>query len=105
VTAKAQVDLDYIATGVGRPSVPWTEHAPLLRAPTLVLTGDRDVLVGAEGPSGGPEPALLLTGLRSFRVLCPNRRELPKLLSPVGTSARQRRTSMTTSSSVASYQE
>lgn len=48
VAAKAQVDLDYIATGAGRPSVPWTEHAPLLRAPTLVLTGDRDVLVDAE---------------------------------------------------------
>jgi predicted alpha/beta-hydrolase family hydrolase len=67
VAAKEQVDLDYIATGAGRPSVPWTEHAPLLRAPTLVLTGDRDVLVAAEGPSGGPNLPPL-TGLRSFRV-------------------------------------
>jgi len=46
IEAKAGVDLDYIATGGGRPSQPWTEHVPRITAPTLVVTGDRDVLVG-----------------------------------------------------------
>lgn len=46
IAAKADVDLDYIATGGGRPSTPWTEHVPHLGVPTLVVTGDDEVLVG-----------------------------------------------------------
>jgi pimeloyl-ACP methyl ester carboxylesterase len=48
VAAKTDLDLDYVATGGGRPSSPWTELVPRLRAPTLLVTGDRDVLVGPE---------------------------------------------------------
>ncbi len=46
IAAKAFVDLDYIATGAGRPSTPWTEHVPRITSPTLVVTGDDEVLVG-----------------------------------------------------------
>jgi len=48
IDAKAQLDLDYIATGAGRPSTPWTEHVPALADPTLVVTGDTGVIVGVE---------------------------------------------------------
>ena len=48
VAAKTDLDLDYVATGGGRPSTPWTEFVPRLRAPTLLVTGDRDVLVGPD---------------------------------------------------------
>ena len=43
---KADIDLAYIATGAGRPSTAWTESAPRVQAPTLLVTGDVDVLVG-----------------------------------------------------------
>ncbi|MEP6799752.1 MAG: alpha/beta fold hydrolase [Lapillicoccus sp.] len=46
MAAKAELDLAYVALGAGRPSTPWTEHAPRLSAPTLVVTGSDDVLVG-----------------------------------------------------------
>jgi pimeloyl-ACP methyl ester carboxylesterase len=48
IEAKAELDLDYIATGAGRPSTPWVEHVPSLAVPTLVVTGDADVIVGIE---------------------------------------------------------
>lgn len=51
VDSKADVDLAYLATGGGRPSIPWTEHVPRLTCPTLVVTGDRGVLVNAESRS------------------------------------------------------
>jgi pimeloyl-ACP methyl ester carboxylesterase len=46
VDAKVALDLDYVETGGGRPSTPWTESVPRLRVPTLLVTGDQDVLVG-----------------------------------------------------------
>ena len=41
-----QSDLDYVETGGGRPSTPWTESVPLIRTPTLLVTGDADVITG-----------------------------------------------------------
>lgn len=48
VGSKAEVDLAYLATGSGRPSTPWTDHVPRLFTPTLVVTGDDDVLIGPD---------------------------------------------------------
>jgi pimeloyl-ACP methyl ester carboxylesterase len=46
VDAKLVLDLSYIETGAGRPSTPWTESLPLIQAPTLLVTGDDDVITG-----------------------------------------------------------
>jgi pimeloyl-ACP methyl ester carboxylesterase len=46
VDAKLDVDLDYIETGGGRPSTPWTESVPRIEAPTLLVTGDGEVITG-----------------------------------------------------------
>lgn len=43
--AKLHLDLAYVATGGGRPSTPWPELVARLSAPTLVVTGDGEVLV------------------------------------------------------------
>ncbi len=46
VDAKLDLDLDYVETGAGRPSIPWTESVPRILAPTLLVTGDGDVITG-----------------------------------------------------------
>jgi pimeloyl-ACP methyl ester carboxylesterase len=46
VDAKLELDLDYVETGGGRPSTPWTESVPRIRTPTLLVTGDDDVITG-----------------------------------------------------------
>jgi pimeloyl-ACP methyl ester carboxylesterase len=46
--AKQELDLDYIATGAGRPSTPWPDLVAAIRTPTLVVSGDQGCLV-AEG--------------------------------------------------------
>ncbi|HEU4330478.1 MAG TPA: alpha/beta hydrolase [Lapillicoccus sp.] len=46
VDAKLALDLDYVETGGGRPSTPWTESVPRIQAPTLLVTGDADVITG-----------------------------------------------------------
>jgi pimeloyl-ACP methyl ester carboxylesterase len=46
VDAKLALDLDYVETGGGRPSTPWTESVPRIQAPTLLVTGDGDVITG-----------------------------------------------------------
>jgi pimeloyl-ACP methyl ester carboxylesterase len=46
--AKMQVDLSLIALGNGRSATPWPELVGTIRTPTLVVTGDRDCLVGDE---------------------------------------------------------
>ena len=46
--SKPDVDLAYLATGSGRPQIPWTDHVPRLSSPTLVVTGDEGVLVGPD---------------------------------------------------------
>jgi pimeloyl-ACP methyl ester carboxylesterase len=51
IEAKQQLDLDYIATGAGRPSIPWPDLVAAIRTPTLVVTGDRGCLVGEETQS------------------------------------------------------
>lgn len=44
--AKMHVDLSLIGVGNGRSTTPWPELAAAIRTPTLVVTGDRDCLVG-----------------------------------------------------------
>jgi pimeloyl-ACP methyl ester carboxylesterase len=44
--AKQSLDLDYLATGAGRPSTPWPDLVAAIRTPTLVVTGDQGCLVG-----------------------------------------------------------
>lgn len=47
VEAKLHLDLALMASGNGRPATPWTELVPVIRTPTLVLTGDDEgCLVG-----------------------------------------------------------
>ena len=46
VDAKLDLDLDYVTTGGGRPTTPWTESVPRIEAPTLLVTGDGDVITG-----------------------------------------------------------
>ena len=48
VDAKLALDLDYVETGGGRPSTPWTESVPRIQAPTLLVTGDGDVITGTD---------------------------------------------------------
>jgi pimeloyl-ACP methyl ester carboxylesterase len=48
VASKLSLDLAYIATGAGRPSTPWPELVAGIAEQTLVVTGDRDCLVGTE---------------------------------------------------------
>ena len=44
--AKQSVDLDYLATGSGRPGTPWPLLVRDIADATLVVTGERDCLVG-----------------------------------------------------------
>lgn len=44
--AKQSVDLDYLATGSGRPGTPWPRLVRDIADATLVVTGERDCLVG-----------------------------------------------------------
>ena len=46
VDAKLDLDLDYVETGAGRPTTPWTESVPRIRTPTLLVTGDGEVITG-----------------------------------------------------------
>ena len=46
VDAKLPLDLDYVETGGGRPTTPWTESVPRIRTPALLVTGDGDVITG-----------------------------------------------------------
>lgn len=46
VEAKLDLDLDYVSTGGGRPTTPWVDCVPRIQAPTLVVTGDGDVIIG-----------------------------------------------------------
>jgi pimeloyl-ACP methyl ester carboxylesterase len=46
VDAKLVLDLDYVETGGGRPSTVWTESIPRIQAPTLLVTGDGEVITG-----------------------------------------------------------
>ena len=43
--AKQQTDSAFLAHGVAWPSTPWDEFARRIAVPTLVVTGDRDVIV------------------------------------------------------------
>ena len=47
VDAKLDLDLDYVATGGGRPTTPWVENVPRIQAATLLVTGDGEVITGA----------------------------------------------------------
>jgi pimeloyl-ACP methyl ester carboxylesterase len=46
--AKASVDPEFVRAGIGVLDTPWQEIASAIRRPTLVVTGDREVLVTAE---------------------------------------------------------
>ena len=46
--SKQQTDAPFLATGVAWPSRPWDDFARRLAVPTLVVTGDREVLIDAE---------------------------------------------------------
>ncbi len=43
--AKATVDMDFVRAGVGVLHTPWREIASAIRRPTLVVTGDREVIL------------------------------------------------------------
>lgn len=45
--AKQSLDLAYLGTGSGRLSTPWPDLVRRITDPTLVVTGERDCLVGA----------------------------------------------------------
>lgn len=47
LAAKQSLDLGYIGTGSGRLSTPWPDLLRGIADPTLVVTGERDCLVGA----------------------------------------------------------
>lgn len=47
VDAKLDLDLDYVETGGGRPGTAWTQSVSRISTPTLLVTGDEDVIVGA----------------------------------------------------------
>ena len=43
--AKGAVDMDFVRAGVGVLHTPWREIAAAIRSPTLVITGDREVIL------------------------------------------------------------
>jgi lipase len=46
--AKASVDPEFVRAGIGLLRTPWHQIASAIRSPTLVVTGDRDVILTEE---------------------------------------------------------
>ena len=93
--AKADVDRAFLRTGRAMPRTPWREIASAIRPPTLVVTGDHEVILDAGGSRDVARlgnPALdvrVVAGRRPLRTPRPGRC-LPRGRRPVAGSSAAR---------------